>query len=277
MNRELVSVVIPCYNDHLYIRECVDSVLNQSYSNIELILVDDGSNTITKNVLKSIVHPRVTIYEQVNNGQSSARNYGIKNAKGKFILFVDSDDTIAPSFCKKLLHNYNTNYAVVTSNANIIINNKISYVFKPIGGNLKEALKHNIALGTSMFLKEDLNNIGGYDETMSSGFEDWEMLIRLLSHTKKEVFVVDEPLYNYTKGKVSTTTQANKIKYELLNYIYTKHQDLYKVYFKDFIDFLLKKLEREEQEKLKIYQRIEYRIGFKILYPLRFVKQWFKK
>jgi glycosyltransferase involved in cell wall biosynthesis len=270
---EKISIIIPVYNTAQYIEKCIDSLCNQTYKNLELILVDDGSNIETKNKLKELSSKIDIIIHQENYGQSFARNLGIKIAKGDFIIFVDSDDYVEVDFCKKLIQNYTENTSVVTCSSNIIIEGIITSVFVPIGGNIKNAIKNNIALGTSLFVKQDLIAIGGYDESMRKGFEDWEMLIRLLNYTGKQVSVVKEPLYNYRKGIESTTIRANKIKYDLLKYIYQKNEEIYKQYFNDFIAFLLLRIEKEEKEKLKIYTRLEYKIGFYLLKPFRFVKR----
>ena len=268
----LISVIIPVYNTAQYVEKCIDSVRSQTYVNIELIVVDDGSNIKTKQKLKELSSRIDVLIHQENKGQSTARNVGIKHAQGDFIVFIDSDDYVEIDFCKKLIRNYSNKISVVTCNSNIIINGLIVNVFIPIGGNIKNAIKNNIALGTSLFVKKELMAIGGYDEQMRKGFEDWEMLIRLLNYTQKEVCVINEPLYNYRKGITSTTTKANKIKYELLKYIYSKHENIYKEYYIDFISFLLSRIEKEEEEKNKMYTHIEYRIGFNVLKPFRFIK-----
>ncbi|WP_435415253.1 glycosyltransferase family 2 protein [Polaribacter aestuariivivens] len=270
---DLVSIIIPVYNAHQYLEACINSVNNQTYANVEVIVVDDGSNQKTKNKIQELSTKIDIILTQENKGQSTARNVGVKNSKGKFIIFIDSDDFVEKDFCEKLIINYSDNYASITSYANIIEKKKKKNIFKPKGGGIKEVLKNNIALGTSLFLKTEFDAIGGYDEKMKTGFEDWEMLIRLLANTKKDVFVVENALYNYRKGIISTTTKANKIKYDLLKYIYYKHEDLYKLYFKDFVDFLLNKIEIEEKQKLKAYEKIDYKIGSFILKPLRFIKK----
>jgi glycosyltransferase involved in cell wall biosynthesis len=209
---------------------------------------------------------------QENKGQSSARNLGLKKATGKYIIFVDSDDYVEPDFCEKLVLNYNINHSVVTCFANVFYKNQKSMLFKPIGGGLDKAILNNTALGTSLFLRKELLEIKGYDESMRNGFEDWELLIRLLHSTNKDVFVVNKVLYNYRKGIVSVTTKANSMKYKLLKYIYIKNEVIYKHYFNDFISFLLFRIEKEENEKLKMYSKLEYKLGYSILKPFRFIK-----
>lgn len=93
MNQELVSVIVPVYNTAEYIKECIQSILSQSYKNIELILVNDGSTDISGEICKKYENmPNVIYIEQDNSGTQASRENGVKAAKGEWIMFVDSDD-----------------------------------------------------------------------------------------------------------------------------------------------------------------------------------------
>lgn len=269
----LISIIIPCYNDWQYVEQAVDSALNQTYPNKEVIVIDDGSNSKTKNVLK-LLEPKITkLITQENQGQSTARNVGIREATGEYILVLDSDDYFEPSFCEKAIIFFNEDriIKIVTCHAKLLYDNGCSNTYIPKGGFISNFLFANAALGTSMFKKEDWTSCGGYDECMRNGFEDWEFFIRILKD-KGFAYVINEPLYNYRKRSNSTTTIANNKKFELLKYIYLKHQEIYKNNFDLFVISMLSRIEREEIEKLKNLQRIEYKIGQLILKPFR----WFK-
>lgn len=277
-NNPLISFVIPCYNDKKYIEECVNSALNQTYKNIEIIIVDDGSDEETKLVLQKI-EPKISkLITQKNQGQSCARNIGIKNAKGTYILNLDSDDFFEPTFCEKAISNFksDTTCKIVTSFTNIIYEQtykKEKYI--PQGGNISKMMYSNTAMGSCMFLKENWKNVGGYDESMKSGFEDWEFYIRVLK-SGGVVKVIPEYLFNYRRKLQSTTVKANKIKYNLLQYIFVKHKELYVNNFDGFLDFFLNKIKKEEEEKIKKEEKIDFVIGKKILKPFRFLKKLFK-
>ncbi|MTH17540.1 glycosyltransferase [Flavobacterium sp. LC2016-01] len=276
-NNNLISIVIPCYNDVQYIRQSVNSALNQTYPNKEIIIVDDGSNDETKKVLKTI-EPKITkLITQENKGQSTARNVGIREAKGEYILVLDSDDFFEPSFCDKatVLFSVDNLVKIVTCFTNRIFENNKTDIFKPRGGKIDAFLLNNCAMGSSMFRKSDWEKVSGYNEEMRRGFEDWEFYIRLLKE-EGVAYVIPEPLFNYRVKENSTTTKANKIKYTLLREIYLKHKDLYISHYEEFIIHLLSKIEREEKEKIKNLHRIEYRIGIIVLKPLRWVKKIFK-
>ena len=97
-----VSVIIPTYNRAKLIKRSILSVLNQTYQNFEIIVVDDGSADDTKSVVESFNNPKIRyIRHDINKGQSAARNTGIKNAKGKYIAFQDSDDEWLPEKLEK--------------------------------------------------------------------------------------------------------------------------------------------------------------------------------
>ena len=100
----LISIIIPVYNVERYLSECVDSVLNQTYQNIEIILINDGSTDTSTNIANEYAqnYNNIFVYHQQNQGLSAARNKGLSLARGEFISFVDSDDMISPCFIDTL-------------------------------------------------------------------------------------------------------------------------------------------------------------------------------
>ena len=106
-----VSIIIPVYNVKKYLPECLDSVLNQSYKNLEIILVDDGSTDGSEKIVDEYKKKdqRIVVVHQKNQGQSGARNTGVKKATGDFVSFIDGDDQIKPSFIKELIKSIEQN------------------------------------------------------------------------------------------------------------------------------------------------------------------------
>ena len=102
---EVISVIIPCYNVEKYIDRCMESVLNQTYRELEIILVDDGSTDRTGNICDrySQIDARVKVIHKENRGLSSARNAGLDICQGDYIFFVDSDDWISHNMYEKML------------------------------------------------------------------------------------------------------------------------------------------------------------------------------
>lgn len=268
-----LSIIIPCYNDAALIEQAVDSAFNQTYSNKEIIVIDDGSNEETRNVLKSIAHKIDKLITQENRGQSAARNRGIDTAKGNYILALDSDDYFEPQFCERAIQVFQQNVKVrlMSCHAMLHFNDGTDRVFIPSGGELDNFLFSNSALSV-MFKKEDWLKVGGYDEKMRSGWEDWEFYIRLMQLGGR-CEVIPEILFNYRKRKNTTTSRANANKKELWSYILLKHKALYISNYEGLVDFFLQRIEREEFEKVKNIQRIDFRIGRTLLRPLRLIKQ----
>ena len=176
-----ISIVISCYNDADYIQQAVDSAYKQTWKEKEIIVVDDGSNERTKNILKELGRKIDVLITQENRGVSTARNAGISAANGDYILILDGDDYFEPSFCEKAINIIEKDSTVnlVTCFARWFSNEDEFQIFKPSGGFLKDYLKRSCALSNSIFRKKDWENYGGYDEKMINGWEDWEFFIRL--------------------------------------------------------------------------------------------------
>ena len=117
INNELISVIIPVYNVEKYLINCIESVLNQSYRNLEIILVDDGSTDDSGKICDEYIKKdiRIRVYHKNNGGLSDARNYGIDHASGKYITFIDSDDDVSTEYISDLyilIKKYNVNISI---------------------------------------------------------------------------------------------------------------------------------------------------------------------
>ena len=112
-----ISIIVPIYNVEKYLRKCIDSILNQSYDNLQIILVDDGSPDNCPKICDEYLNKdnRIQVIHKSNGGLSSARNAGIKVANGKYIAFIDSDDYIELNMIEKLVN------AIEKSNADLCI------------------------------------------------------------------------------------------------------------------------------------------------------------
>lgn len=114
---ELISIIVPVYNVKEYLEKCVDSILNQTYKNIEIILINDGSTDGSKELCDEIAKKddRIMVIHKENGGVSETRNIGIDKSKGEYISFVDSDDYITPDFCETLYKALKENNAEISS------------------------------------------------------------------------------------------------------------------------------------------------------------------
>lgn len=272
MNRNplQISVIIPCFNDDKFIEQAINSVFIDDREIIEIIVVDDGSNQKTKNVLKRL-NPKISkLIVQENKGVSYARNIGITNARYETIVVLDSDDYFEKDFFTKGFEIINDNPEVklITCHSRRFNRKGTIDVIKPKAASLKDFVKYNAAMGSVMFRKSDWKNCGGYDETMLKGFEDWEFYIRLLSEGGRS-FVIPELLFNYRIREHSKTKSANKIRPELLRYIYHKNKSLCFDNFEDILLHYINRIERVELSERKLKLKLDYRIGKLILSPFR--------
>lgn len=212
-----VSVIIAAYNIEKYISRCIESVINQTLKDIEIIVVNDGSTDNTLSIINKIsnIDSRVIVVDQINRGLIEARKSGLKLAKGRYILFVDGDDWLEINCLEKLYNN------AVDNNSDIVIYNSfISYDDKKIPQDtfiIKDNKNYlrELFLGKIMpaiwakFIKLDYiksNNIE-FPRDISYA-EDLASVISLFMHNPK-VSLLNENLYNYYQRVDSITNHKN--------------------------------------------------------------------
>lgn len=276
-----VSVVVPCYNHAKYLGESLRSILDQTYKNWECIIVNDGSLDDTENVAKEwcAKDARFNYLYKENGGLSNARNHGIKNANGKYILTLDADDKFELTFIEKALKILlnNQEIGIVCSWGYRFIEEKTFELFKPNGNTLKDFLFYNSGIASSLFRKVCWEEAGGYDEKMKLGYEDWEFYISVCKLGWK-VHVIEEPLFLYRQHQISMRTVAQNIHDTGIKiYIYQKHKELYKERYEDLIDYFLNAIALEKKNNVKIRETIDFRVGATLLKPLRIIKSFFNK
>lgn len=275
----LISIVIPCYNDALYIEESVNSAINQTYPNTEIIIVDDGSNLETKKVLNTLKEKVDVIITQNNQGVCVARNNGIKKAKGDYILVLDSDDFFEAKFLEgayNVIKN-NENVGLVTCFTNVInVKGEHLYISKPTGSGIDEVLYNNNAMGCCFFTREVWLKVGGYDIKMKNGYEDWEFNISVAKLGYK-IEVIEEVLFNYRKKRISRSSKAIKHKKEIRKYVFKKHKDIAIRNYEKTIDFFLNEIEINKNEVLRYKKSKSFKIGHFIVLNLNRLKTVFNK
>lgn len=270
-----LSIIITCYNDPEVVH-AIQSAIKQTYNNKEIIVVDDGSDGVVKNILKKEESKINRLIFQKNQGQSIARNNGIERATGEYILNLDSDDYFEPEFAAKAIKEFEEDETIklVTCRARRFNKTGTIDIFSPGGGDLRNFLFRNSALGSSMFRKKDWEACGGYEEKLPIlGFEDWEFYLRLLKNGGY-AHVIPEVLFHYQVRKDSVTSQIKHVKQEKFRQIILKHGDLYKENYDGLVNNLFARIKKTEKEKLKNLSSIDYRLGKIILAPLRKLKKF---
>jgi glycosyltransferase involved in cell wall biosynthesis len=224
-----ISVIIPCYNHGKYIRETVNSVLNQTFTDYEIIIVDDGSNDLeTLSELDRIgkENPKIKIIHQKNGHLSNARNNGIRIAQGEFFLPLDSDDVIEPTMLEEC-------YAKISKNSKIGFVYTYTHFFgdfdlvwKNQEYNFYDILFNNHPTVCALVRKKAWEDVNGYDENMKDGYEDWDFWINI---GKKGWFgkVLKKPLFRYRKHGKSMIDDARAKHDANIDYMSFKHAELY--------------------------------------------------
>lgn len=232
----LISVVIPCYNDGRFLPETITHLQQQTLQDFEIIIVNDGSTDVhTLQVLDELSKREIKVMHKENGRMSSARNWGVKHAKGNLIAALDADDYFHPTFFEKAVAvlQKQPQTAVVTSYIQMF--GEVNKLAKPRGGNEYNFLFSNQCPACAMVRKECWDAVGGYDEAMVNGYEDWEFYIRI---TQKSwtVHVIKEKLFFYRQTQKSTHknfTLPNRA--SLVDYIVEKHKDWYIQKLKELI------------------------------------------
>ena len=228
-NDQLVSVIIPCFNYGRYLDECVDSVLKQTYKNIEVIIVDDCSTdkeTIRKVKEQEAKDNRVKIFlQQKNKGLSASRNVGFSNASGVYCFPLDADDYISPDAIELHMRDMSNGLGdYIYGNCMVVYDDSSkkphlwNYEFSVDG-----LLKDSINQCASLIKKEHWEQVGGYNESLLNGREDWHFWLKMISNGYFGYRTQSKhPLFYYrrkadsmlSRMKGSYEIETNKVKHD---------------------------------------------------------------
>ncbi len=260
-----ISVIIPCYNQEKYIADCLDSVLAQTFDDYEAIVVDDGSTDNSVKIIKEYQKKsdKIRLIQQANQGVIAARNNAIKEAKGKYIYTLDSDDIIHETALEK-------SYKCIENGLGDIISSK-NKCFVKISDINKKGLtncypsptKFNMMLkncitNSALFKKEDFEKCGGYDPTFAKGWEDYDLWLNMVLKHNLKIYRIDDFLFFYRDKETneSRDKQANKNSKMLKKLLYTKYPILrFSGIINKFCRFLYqKKVTRSGKLIIKIFK-----------------------
>lgn len=209
MNKELVSVIIPTYNRANVIERAIRSVLNQTYDNIEIIIVDDKSEDNTKEIVDKIDDNRIRyFFLEENKGACFARNYGIEISNGKYIAFQDSDDEWINNKLEKQIQFLEKNKLDVVSCKMIVNNSFDMQIFPKLCDVNKKNIYFENYISTQTILGKKVCFIEEEFDEKLPRFQDWELIIRLVS--KFKVKILDEILVNVYIQENSISKNSNK-------------------------------------------------------------------
>ena len=209
----MISIIVPVYNAERYVRECIESVTQQSYADFELLLIDDGSTDNSPSICDkyALTDSRIRVFHQENQGVATARNNGIKNAKGEYIAFLDADDKWDSSFLKCLLKNLNP--------TNLPICNVIRFNDQTENKPEEKPDDHewcwpiikgyDVSCWRGLFQKNTLLENEIWFSTGRRTGEDQEFTLKYMIHMD-HVFFVERALYYYRMNPLSVMHQRDR-------------------------------------------------------------------
>lgn len=241
-NRNDIEAVITSFNQQSMIYEAVQSLCRQTVKPQRILIVDDGSTEEkSKRILNDLesdceIPVPLTVIRQSNQGVSAARNAGIRKTESSFVLVLDGDDSLEPSFIEEALRLLHENETMVAASSWLQTFGVLDALVCPGGGNIAAFLPRNCCPATHMLRREAWVRCGGYDETMRSGFEDWEFFIHMLeTHADSCIGIVEKPLIHYRTVPASANVKSMEKRLELMRYIIEKHSSVYKEHITDAV------------------------------------------
>lgn len=224
MEYPLVSVIIPVYNMEAFLAEAIDSVLASTYPNFEIIIIDDGSTDQSPVIAETYraKDQRIRFYRQPNRGVSAARNLGLENAKGEFVLPVDADDKISKYYleaaAKVLIQR--PQVKIVTCEYECFGEKQGKGKYRPY--HRKLLARKNVINNCSMFRREDALKVGGYCEEII-GREDWELWISVLKNGGEVVHLPEIGFYYRIRAN-SKRISDRKLKKHIIDVLNRRHK-----------------------------------------------------
>ncbi len=257
MKKSNIEAVITSYNQGEMILEALYTVCEQTVLPERVLVVDDGSTEETSlEILKNIEHKEfpvpVMIHYQDNAGVSAARNKGISLTTAPFVLVFDGDDRLKPTYIEEVSSLLEKNNELVAASSWMQTFGVLESIVKPTGGEIAAFLSANRCPATHIVRREEWEACGGYDESMRSGFEDWEFFLSILE-TKDEarIGIVEKPLIEYRTAPASANIKSMSKRLDIMRYMIQKHE---KSYHNKMIEALLG-LEQTSMTRLNLWEQ----------------------
>lgn len=229
-----IEAVITSYNQKNMIYEAVQSLCRQTTLPGRIVIVDDGStDEDSVSVLNEIERDEklsvpLIIIRQPNRGVSAARNAGIRETQTPLVLVLDGDDSLEPAYIEEVSKMLNDNSSMIAASSWLQTFGVLASTVCPTGGDVAAFLSHNCCPATHIFRRSAWQQCGGYDETMRSGFEDWDFFLNMLETAPgAKIGIVEQALINYRTTPVSSNIKSMEKRLELMRYIMEKHIGIY--------------------------------------------------
>ena len=224
---DLVSIVIPCYNPQPFLLDTLASARAQSHSNIEIILVNDGSDRSDSVPIIERASREADLFLALPHaGLAATRNAGFRAARGRYVAALDADDLIEPEFIAECAAALDSSPGAAFAYTDLRVFGRRDYTERLPEYNLYHLLDRNIVCGAAVIRKEAWAEAGGYDDSMRLGYEDWELWLRLGARHRFGRRI-PKPLFLYRRQGPSLFDAALAHHAELTGQIREKHPELY--------------------------------------------------
>ena len=282
----LISVIVPIYNVAPYLQECLDSIINQTYRNLQIILINDGSTDESENIAKEYLKDsRVELVSIENRGLSGARNLGLEKSKGDYVYFIDSDDYIDLGFLEEMLS------IAQEFDVDLVCNEQIVY-FQGKNMRILKIQKapmvmmpnrNNITIGGSVWrclFKKDLINRSGIRFIEGKIHEDEGFLYMIFPFCKTFALYCGKPYYYRQRQNSIMNIHQNFRSYDLLDVFeiiytfYKKNNFLEKFDPPYFFLYDCALGYRNEREYLKKAKKMSDKLGFSFVYPSKMADRY---
>ena len=229
-----IEAVITSFNQGTMILEAVESLCAQTLLPKKIIIVDDGStDECSMRVLKDIEKKSdlpipIMIHYQENRGVSAARNAGIKKTEAPMVLVLDGDDKLKPEYTEYVSRLLGCNPSMVAASSWMHTFGALDSIVCPAGGEISAFLSRNCCPATHILRRDIFERCGGYDESMRSGFEDWDFFLSMLETAPESwIGIVDKPLIEYRTAPASSNIKSMDKRLELMRFMIEKHVGSY--------------------------------------------------
>ena len=296
MNNELISIIVPIYNTEKYLRQCLDSIINQTYTNFEVLLVNDGSPDGSAAICQEYVKndSRFRYFEKENGGVSSARNLGLERSGGAYITFIDSDDWVEPNHLEALLKGIKENNADIAVSKHKSFNTEDDLFYFPAYSNQNQNdlcikkkqirpflelfpklnyLTHDFACIASKLFKKSLTQNLFLDEKLPQS-EDLDYFFKLYLRSESIVYI-DEVTYIYVQHGQNASHHPSetsalcdiKVYWNMLDFI--NELNIPNYYYLERIKHLLSywKDSFPDSKDIKVYETMVINLENDITYP----------
>ena len=271
-----VSIIVPCYKQAEYLSETLDSVLVQTYPYWECVIVNDGSPDNTEEIAMHYCRKdmRFKYVSQKNKGLASARNMGIANSSGEFILPLDADDLIAPTYLEKAVDRFICFPETKLVYCKAVKFGKENCYWDLPPFNYEQFIWSNCIFCSALFRRSDYDQTSGYRVDLIYGNEDWDFWLTLL---KKDDVVhrIEEVLFYYRTKDCSMVTELAKHHVEeSLIQICKNHPEIYSPYYYQIFYYqnINEEVSKLTREIKQIRSSHTYRLGKFLLKPLSLLR-----